>query len=1084
MPAAFIPRITKLILTGAALAAVFAGAWVALDVATFTFHTNAIVARADLGCGDCGGGGGLPLGAITTTFIPHYQDGGGGGGGGGGGMLPALPSCTISASPLSIQSGSSSTLSWDSMNADSLSIDHGIGTVTPTDSSMTVSPTITTTYTATVTGPGGTAQCATTITVELPPPPPPPPHYGAYCGDGVVNQSWEQCDGDSQCSDKCQIGNQCTNLVLARVNITDVQNSTKKPGNMTSDLFIGGSGAANKIPQGAWFALFYNGSYYTDPDIESYEDVPGLAVERAAGKLQTLIYGSHNGSNESSTFNEHVEGNIETWQANITDQVPDTGDDKLGDPFDGVKKLLAGQDELWLSGGKSYFWMSVAGADDGFWTLYDNTAPSCKPPPPPPPPPPDSFTLKGTKIVCSAESDLPNWGGGGPDITAMTATDYVSAHPDCHFAPNWGFEWATGNQPNPGDNLLSGGSGWTAFGPTDTNGIAATNVSVNSCMNGNVWVRERWKSGYIPFTGVGGSDVSAEMYCSTDVQKYDNYELIKNPAAGHTYYCVAWNVPVTPPPPPPGTPSCTLSADPSSLTGSGQTNLSWTTTNATSASIDTAIGTVTPVAAGSVNAHVSANTTYTMTVTGPGGTANCHASVTVSNTNNLSCTLSLDASNINTGQSVNLSWTSTNATSGFVNNNVGSTSPVSSGSMTVFPPSSTTFIGTFAGPTGTTTCSISLTVHTGGGGGGGGGGCVGSTCPGGFNQPNVSMFRQPGEQPLAFVSLSQIPYTGFEAGPALTMIFWLAVGLLSALIAYFIVGKGGVRSLLAYILGGVTGLPIQEHEERQNWAMYGTHYPVTDSETPYDGESVSAPRPAALAAVPGPVSPRNYVIGSEEQKPAAPPAPVSALAQEPDIHAVLESRAHAAGVLMSPEAVTLAAELSAGRQEALRLFGDLLNEAVKTIPREDGWIMLTADRLQALSAKQKMSQAVPAWYATPPHTVPSGSLDEHAASEFAGAVLSADRENAFSIIRSLEHDGMKPTALMTATATVLDKLYRARRDNRPAPDAALAEKASHVSNEQLAKLVEVFTHSLDHVYTSPFTGVKLALAQAFEAVGG
>ena len=72
---------------------------------------------------------------------------------------------------------------------------------------------------------------------------------------------------------------------------------------------------------------------------------------------------------------------------------------------------------------------------------------------------------------------------------------------------------------------------------------------------------------------------------------------------------------------------------------------------------------------------------------------------------------------------------------------------------------------------------------------------------------------------------------------------------------------------------------------------------------------------------------------------------------------------------------------------------------------------------------------------------------------------------------------------MTATASVFDKLYRARRDQRTAPDRALAEKAAQVSDDKLGQLVAVFAHSLDHVYASPFTGVKLALAQAFEILG-
>ena len=51
-----------------------------------------------------------------------------------------FPTVTISAVPESIQAGGSSTLSWNSTNANSATIDQGIGTV-PVDGSTTVSPT-------------------------------------------------------------------------------------------------------------------------------------------------------------------------------------------------------------------------------------------------------------------------------------------------------------------------------------------------------------------------------------------------------------------------------------------------------------------------------------------------------------------------------------------------------------------------------------------------------------------------------------------------------------------------------------------------------------------------------------------------------------------------------------------------------------------------------------------------------------------------------------------------------------------------------------------------------------------------------
>lgn len=74
---------------------------------------------------------------------------------------------SFTASPTSISSGGSSTLSWQTSNATSLSLDNGIGTVTGT--SKVVSPASTTTYTLTATGPGGSVTSTIKIAVDVSP---------------------------------------------------------------------------------------------------------------------------------------------------------------------------------------------------------------------------------------------------------------------------------------------------------------------------------------------------------------------------------------------------------------------------------------------------------------------------------------------------------------------------------------------------------------------------------------------------------------------------------------------------------------------------------------------------------------------------------------------------------------------------------------------------------------------------------------------------------------------------------------------------------------------------------------------------
>ncbi len=64
----------------------------------------------------------------------------------------------------SITAGQSSTLRWDTFNATSVTIDHGVGTH-GASGSVTITPLVTTTYTLTATVSGGTATARTTVTV-------------------------------------------------------------------------------------------------------------------------------------------------------------------------------------------------------------------------------------------------------------------------------------------------------------------------------------------------------------------------------------------------------------------------------------------------------------------------------------------------------------------------------------------------------------------------------------------------------------------------------------------------------------------------------------------------------------------------------------------------------------------------------------------------------------------------------------------------------------------------------------------------------------------------------------------------------
>lgn len=97
---------------------------------------------------------------------------------------PKPVTATLSASPTSIQSGQTSTLTWSTENADNVTLQ---GAKVDPSGSQTVSPTQSTDYHLVATGPGGTQDATARVTVSQPPPPQnttPPPS-----DDEIFNQN-------------------------------------------------------------------------------------------------------------------------------------------------------------------------------------------------------------------------------------------------------------------------------------------------------------------------------------------------------------------------------------------------------------------------------------------------------------------------------------------------------------------------------------------------------------------------------------------------------------------------------------------------------------------------------------------------------------------------------------------------------------------------------------------------------------------------------------------------------------------------------------------------------------------------------
>ena len=178
------------------------------------------------------------------------------------------------------------------------------------------------------------------------------------------------------------------------------------------------------------------------------------------------------------------------------------------------------------------FSIHSSGADGYDIDAFDATYIVCEEPEP------RTVSVLADKVVCVAESFLPNWGGGGPNVTPSTATDFIAANEEACRLIDWDFQWAPGGTSNPGDEVGEAGDPWVTF---------ADEAVVPTVVLGDtdqIRVREVFDDSWVPFSGANKTqDVSAEIYCHTDVLNYDNFDYIRNVEGGETYNCVGFNAP-------------------------------------------------------------------------------------------------------------------------------------------------------------------------------------------------------------------------------------------------------------------------------------------------------------------------------------------------------------------------------------------------------------------------------------------------------------------------------------------------------------------------------------------------------------
>ncbi len=164
-------------------------------------------------------------------------------------------------------------------------------------------------------------------------------------------------------------------------------------------------------------------------------------------------------------------------------------------------------------------------------------------------------------------------------------------------------------------------------------------------------------------------------------------------------------------------PTVNVSANPAAINQGQSATITWAATNATSCSMNPGGSSLAANGSQTVAPSSPGVVTYTMTCTGPGGSASGYANVTVNAVLQPTINISSHYSAINEGQSIVLSWSSTNAsTCSTSGNNWNNTAVATSGSAVITPsgigtyPSNVTYTMTCTGPGGSASSYATFVV--------------------------------------------------------------------------------------------------------------------------------------------------------------------------------------------------------------------------------------------------------------------------------------------------------------------------------------------------------------------------------------
>lgn len=355
---------------------------------------------------------------------------------------------------------------------------------------------------------------------------------------------------------------------------------------------------------------------------------------------------------------------------------------------------------------------------------------------------------------------------------------------------------------------------------------------------------------------------------------------------------------------------------------------------------------------------------------------------------------------------------------------------------------------------------ISCTSNCGGGGGGGG-----------IDQPTVVLLKKISTtSPLAFVYLSQIPYTGLSDHYGL-LIFFLALIVWSVLVT-FVIRSDKTLPMARKLIG-----------------MFASMKPRTQNASDVLNEAPFEVKEEDVVdlSIYNRALPNNLPISDSRQ----------AEIIEDDIRDILSQKAKENKVLLSDDAISILLELSGDAEANL---GKVVKISEEKIEKEDGWVLINKGRMstiadiikesepeevsevplevpaQAVSETKYINNVIPTpKEATKMETTPSTLSKPVDSKEFLLWIARGENQKILDFIRKMKEIGVEPSSFIKSVIYNLDQVYRSRieRDIIVVPE--LAQITAGWNEVQIEEMISILLTIIEHTYKNSTIGIKIAV---------